>query len=74
MMSGSFREYNWKDILRLVMKDAGLDSEADQRSRGQAWVTGAGLTPPKCDTDTCIRINVYDKSFEQRSREHLGQE
>jgi hypothetical protein len=71
MMSGNFREYNWRDILRLVMQDAGLQTEDEQRKRGQTWIIGAGFQPPTHDTDTCIRVQVYDKPFSERVKEHV---
>jgi hypothetical protein len=56
-MSGSCREYNWSDILKLIMKDAGLEDEVAQRTRGQAWYAG-GFTPPTHEKDTCV-MNRY---------------
>lgn len=73
MMSGSFREYNWRDILRLIMADAGLKTEEAQRVRGEAWIMG-NLTPPPHETDTCVRVQVYDKSFSDRIRQHAGRD
>lgn len=72
MMSGSFREYNWRDILRLVMQDAGLKTEEAQRTRGETWIIGGNFTPPTNEIDSCIRVQVYDKTFSDRIREHAG--
>lgn len=69
MMSGNFREYNWRDILRLVMEDAGLKTEQDRTSRGESWIY-SNIQPPTHDTDTCIRVQVYDKPFGERIKEH----
>ena len=70
MMGGTFREYNWRDILRLVMADAGLKTDQDQRTRGETWIVGGSLQPPAHEADTCIRVQVYDKPFGQRIIEH----
>lgn len=52
------------------MQDAGLKTGEDQRVRGETWIMG-NLTPPKYDSDTCIRVQVYDKSFSDRIKEHV---
>lgn len=39
MMSGNFREYNWRDILRLVMQDAGLKTHVQDNWRHGVTVT-----------------------------------
>jgi hypothetical protein len=70
-MSGNFREYNWSDILKLIMKDAGLEDEVDQRTRGQVWHVGS-FSPPTHEKDTCIRVQVYDKPYSERIQEHAG--
>jgi hypothetical protein len=69
MMTGKFKEYNWRDILRLVMADAGLKSEEDQRTLGETWIIGK-FTPPEHEGDTCIRVNVYEEPFETRIKKH----
>ena len=71
MMSGSFREYNWRDILSLVMKDAGLATEEEQRTRGETWIVGGSLKPPVHEADTCMRVQVYEKPYGERLREHV---
>jgi hypothetical protein len=73
MMAGSFREYNWDDILRLVMADSGLKTEQEQRTRGETWIVGGSLRPPEHPKDTCIRVQVYDKPFGERITEHAGE-
>jgi 7-keto-8-aminopelargonate synthetase-like enzyme len=70
-MSGNFREYNWSDILKLILKDAGLEDEASQRTRGQVWYVGS-FAPPTHEKDTCIRVQVYDKPYSERIQEHAG--
>ncbi len=71
MMSGKFREYNWNDIKRLILADAGLLTEEDQRTKGEIWYTG-NFNEPGHLTDTCIGVQVYDKPFGERIKEHAG--
>ena len=71
MMGGQFREYNWRDITRLIHKDMGLDTDALQRTHGEMWCVG-GFTPPVHEKDTCIRLMKYDKEFDKRLEEHVG--
>jgi hypothetical protein len=72
MMSGKFREYNWLDIMRLLMEDAGLKTDAEQRTRGDVRIMG-NIQPPSHEKDTCIRVHVYDKPFGERITEHAGE-
>ena len=69
MMEGKFREYNWNDILTLILNDAGLKGEEDQRQRGETWYVGS-FDPPEHAADTCIRIKIYDKPYGVRIQEH----
>ncbi len=73
MMEGKLREYNWRDIERLIYKDVGLTNEEQRRTRGELWCVG-GFSPPKHDLDTMVRVHVYDKTFSDRIREHAGEE
>jgi hypothetical protein len=70
MMQGKFIEYNWDDIQRLILKDAGLETEEEQRTRGSLWVLG-GLKTPEHSKDTCVRVQVYNKPYSERLREHV---
>lgn len=70
-MAGNFREYNWRDIMRLVYADAGLKTEEEQRTRGEIAYARI-LTPPQNEIDTCLRVAVYDKPFSERIKEHAG--
>ena len=72
MMKGNFREYNWRDILRLIHADAGLSTEEQQRTLGEVWYVGK-FAPPEHERDTCVRVNVYDKPFGERLQEHAGE-
>jgi hypothetical protein len=72
MMAGKFREYNWRDIQRLIFADAGLTTEEEQRTRGEFWHVG-GFSPPEHDRDTCVRVQVHDKPFSERIKDHAGE-
>ena len=72
MMAGKFREYNWRDIQRLIFADAGLTTEVDQRTKGEMWFIG-GFQSPEHDRDTCIRVSVYDEPFSKRIEDHAGE-
>ena len=72
MMSGKFREYNWRDITRLIFADAGLTTDEEQRTKGEMWCV-AGFQPPTHKKDTCIRVQIYDKPFSERIEEHAGE-
>lgn len=69
MMAGKFREYNWADIQTLIYLDMGLDTPEKQRTHGQMWYVGS-FSPPEHEKDTCIRVNVYDKSYSDRIKDH----
>lgn len=71
MMAGTFREYTWRDIGRLIKADAGLKTEEEQRTRGEIWFAG-GFQPPASQIDTIVRVQVYDKPFGERLKEHSG--
>lgn len=71
-MAGKFKEYNWRDIQRLIFADAGLITEEEQRTRGTSWCVG-GFVPPEFDKDTCIRVQVYDKPYSERIEDHAGE-
>lgn len=73
MMNGKFVELNWRDVIRILKEYAGAKTEPDQRAKAEVWLVG-DLTPPKHDTDTCIRIQVYDKPFSERIKEHAGEQ
>lgn len=73
MMSGQLREYNWRDIRRLIYADAGLETGKEQRTRGELWYVG-GFAPPNNERDTCVRVHAYDKPFPERMEEHAGEE
>ena len=72
MMTGKFVEYNWSDILRLILADAGLMTEEDQRQHAETWYVGR-FEKPEHIQDTCIRIKVYDKPFSERVQQHAGE-
>ena len=71
MMAGKFREYNWNDIVKLIFEDVGLLDEPSQRTRGELWHVG-GFNPPEQNKDTCVRVQVYDKPFDERFKDHAG--
>ena len=71
MMAGKFREYTWRDILQLIQADAGLKTDQDQRSLGEVWYC-RGFAPPEQDKETIVRVNIYDKPFGERLKEHSG--
>ena len=70
-MSGTFREYNWRDIMRLIYADVGLATTEAQRSHGEMWDVGI-FTSPQHERDTCIRVSVHDKPYSVRLNEHAG--
>ena len=72
-MTGKFREYNWRDIMRLIYEDAGLVTKEEQRTRGEMWYVG-NFTAPEHERDTCIRLSVHDKPFSVRIEEHAGED
>jgi hypothetical protein len=72
MMSGKMREYNWRDIKRLIFADAGVKSDEDARMLGDMWYVG-GFREPDHERDTCIRLIVYDKPYGERLEEHAGE-
>jgi len=65
MMTGRTFEYNWDDIVKLIYNHAGLESETEQRTRGDMWCQGS-FAPPKIPKDICIRVTVYDKPASER--------
>ena len=69
MMTGRFVEYNWQDIQRLVYGNTGLHSNDEQKDRGEMFYCGK-FNEPEHTLDTCIRVNVYDKNFNERIEEH----
>lgn len=71
-MEGRFKEYNWRDIQRLLYQDCGLEGDA-VLEKGDLWYVG-GFDPPNCDRDTIIRIKIYDKDHRTRLREHTDDE
>ena len=71
MMTGKFREYNWRDIKRLILQDAGLPTDEQQRAQGEMWFCGA-FQEPEHISDTVIRVQTYDKPFNERIKEHAG--
>lgn len=71
MMAGKFKEYNWRDIMRLIYADCGLATEVDQRTRGEMWYVG-NFQPPEHEKDTCVRVSIHDKTFSERINEHAG--
>ena len=70
MMAGTFKEYNWDDIIKLIYADAGLKTDAERRSLGSLYLMG-GLTPPH-HKDTCVQVYVYSKPLNERVKEHIG--
>ena len=70
MMSGKFKHYNWNDIRKLIFKDAGLEEEIDQRTKGEMWCVNS-FTPPEYDKDTIIKVEVFDKPSNERLEEHV---
>ena len=73
MMDGRFKEYNWRDIQRLIYKDSGLNTNEQQRAYGEFWNVG-GFQPPENEQGTCVRVNVYAKPFGERIKDHAGRE
>lgn len=73
MMTGKFRQYNWRDIQRLIFIDAGLKTEEHQRAMGEMWFEG-GFKPPEHELNTCVKVNVFDKDFSTRTEEHCGRD
>lgn len=71
MMTGKVREYNWRDITRLIFADCGLTTDEQARTRGELWFVG-NFREPEHQKDTCIRITIYDKTFSERIEEHAG--
>lgn len=71
MMSGALREYNWRDIERLIFADAGLTTDEQSRTRGEFWCVG-GFNHPEFELNTCVRVHVYDKPFSERIIDHSG--
>jgi len=69
MMAGKFKEYNWSDIQQLIYKDSGLDTEELQRTKGEMWYVG-GFASPEHVSKTCVRVELYDKSFNERMKDH----
>ena len=72
MMEGKFREYSVKDIERLIYRDAGLESELDQRQKGEIWYCG-NFEPPKNTDEVCMRVKVYALPFQERLENHVAQ-
>ena len=70
MMAGKFKEYNWEDIKRLIYNDVGLKTEPEQRMRGEMWYIG-GFSEPEHARNTCVRLQVYDKPYGERLKEHV---
>lgn len=68
-MAGRFKEYTWKDILQLIFKDSGLETESSQRTMGEMRFR-ANFTPPEYDNDTVIVVQVYDEDFSTRIKKH----
>ena len=73
MMDGRFKEYNWRDIQRLIFKDAGLETDEQIRTHGDFRYV-AGFHQPENEQETCVRVNVYDKPFGERIKDHAGRE
>ncbi len=69
MMAGRFKEYTWKDILQLIFKDSGLETESSQRTMGEMRFR-TNFTPPEYDNDTVIVVQVYDEDFSTRIKKH----
>ena len=69
MMQGKMREYNWRDIMRLIHADAGMKNPVDVRTLRETWYVG-GFQAPKIETHTIVRVTVCDKPWEQRTKEH----
>lgn len=69
MMTGKTREYNWRDIVRLIQADCGLENDRAARCLGETWFVG-GFAPPENDTNTIVRQVVYDKPYGERLKDH----
>jgi len=72
MMAGQFKEYNWRDIQRLIYADVGLKTDEEQRTRGELWHID-GFAPPEHERDTCVRVQTYDKPYSERIEDHAGE-
>jgi len=69
MMAGKFRQYNWRDIQRLLFVNAGLTTDEEQRTRGEILLQ-RDFTEPKCHLDTCLHVRVYDEPYMERMKKH----
>lgn len=69
MMQSKTREYNWRDIMRLIQADCGLNTEQVARVLSEAWFVG-GFKAPEIETQTIVRVMVYDKPYTERMKEH----
>lgn len=65
---GTTREYNWEDILCLILKDMGLDP--NDRQYHDMWYHG-GFVEPRHRKDKCITITKYEKDYKERLEENL---
>ncbi len=61
------REYNWEDIICLIMKDMELNPR--DRNHHELWYCHNFL-PPMNSKDTCIKITKYKKIWEERLKEN----
>jgi hypothetical protein len=46
-----------------------LDSEVEQRTKGELWYTGS-FNPPEHENDTIVRVQIYNKPFSERIEDH----
>lgn len=72
-MKGEFREYNWNDIMRLILEDAGVENKDQQEQLcDMRFRCVAGFNVPSEYRETIVELRVYDKPKMARLEEHLG--
>ena len=64
---GQTREYNWEDILCLILVD--MDLEPTDRQHHDLWYYH-GFMPPKEPKDKCIVVTKYASDYRARLEEN----
>ncbi len=65
---GTTREYNWEDIVCLILRDMGLDPQ--DRQHHAMWYVG-GFMPPEHMKTECVRVTKYKQSVDARLNENV---
>ncbi len=74
MMAAKVHFYNLRDIQRLVFTDMGLESEEEQRTKGEFMFVGKGQHLMEgSPSDNIFEVRKYDKCFRDRFEEHAGE-